>query len=63
MRPLLLKPKMKANRLRKKSKLKEAKLMQEKETPLSSQPPKSKGHKLNPESIASTPLNLHQKGK
>lgn len=63
MRPLLLKPKMKANRLRKKSKLKEAKLPKEKETPLTSQPPKSKGYNLKAESTASTPLNLHQKGK
>jgi hypothetical protein len=63
LQPLPIKPKLKGNKLRKKSKLKEAKLLREKEAPLHQPVSKSKNYKLNVGSSTSTPLNFGEKGK
>lgn len=54
---------MKGNKLRKKSRLKDSKLIKEKEVPITQPISKSKAYRLNSENNSSTPMNFNDKGR
>ena len=61
LKPLPYKPKIKGNKLRKKSKLKDAKFIKEKDQTPTSNPLSSKGYLINATSATSTPINVQEK--